>query len=599
MKVIVYGIIFGLLFFPLVALAGQVRIYDEDTKEYIMADKMDCRVHKSKSGVTLGLKGGNFLFSFGPEITLGGEAKIKWEEAVQALVVRYEELCSRFNTGLLSKQEYEKRLEQINNISKEAFEFQEAKLKKVRDRAKDAFKDLDKETGRGGDEEVERTIVIIAEKVEALKPIEEVKESRPSQKAPKIEVIEMAPQAPVKLVEKAEPVFENDLIRVTVKSFQKSRGMLILEVWYENLTEDDLTLISSDWGSAYSTDNRGTYLLNDTGERWLYKEDTQIGNHYGGTELIPHRRLLNKIIFAPEGSGAGTEFTYTGQYRAGWKSASRASYQQNDIKVIIPNIKPEQTESQQKTAESQKIVKKHFSGSEGSAIFGGTLSKFPQEAYKIEVGELEIKSTDQNKNTAKIAVPLIVRWNEAFIDELRDVSSMVANEELKLANFDELHKKYSSTRTDKNSEVLCFSRKAVVKGGKADVCAIIDRDLWKNAVSKWNIDMDRHFINRGSYAHHMPFSIYLKDKDNNVIDATKWIYGNFPLDGDNLERQGISWDVRNRHSLDIGSNYPLVFWSYPPHVALLTDGVYKVIVEAEVDVENLGKAVSVEVRVGE
>jgi len=47
-------------------LAGQVRIYDEDTKEYIMTDKMDCRVHKSKSGVTLGLKGGNFLFSFGP-----------------------------------------------------------------------------------------------------------------------------------------------------------------------------------------------------------------------------------------------------------------------------------------------------------------------------------------------------------------------------------------------------------------------------------------------------------------------------------------------------------------------------------------------------
>lgn len=340
MKVIVYGIIFGLLFFPLVALAGQVRIYDEDIKEYIMTDKMDCRVHKSKSGVTLGLKGGNFLFSFGPEITLGGEARVKWEEAVQALVVRYEELCSRFNTGLLSKQAYEYRLEEINNVSKEAFEFQETKLKKVRDRAKDAFKDLDKETGRGGND-IERTLVVIVEKVEAIKPIEEVKESRPPQEAPKTEVIEAAPPEPVKLVEKAEPVFENDLIRVTVKSFQKSRRMLILEVWYENLTEHDFKLISSDWGSAYSTKYRGTYLLDDTGERWLYKEDTQIGNRYGGTELIPHQRLLNKITFAPEGSGAGTEFTYVGQYRAGWRSAPQASYQQNDIKVVIPNIKPD------------------------------------------------------------------------------------------------------------------------------------------------------------------------------------------------------------------------------------------------------------------
>src|SRR3972149_556465 len=159
MKVI-YGIIFGLLLFPIVARAGQVRIYDDGKNEYIMADRMDCRVHKSKSGVTLGLKGGNFLFSFGPEITLGGEAKVKWEEAVQSLVVKYEEICARFNTGVLSKQEYERRLGEIDSVAKEAFEFQETKLKKVRDRAKDAFKYLDKETGRGGDD-VERTLVII------------------------------------------------------------------------------------------------------------------------------------------------------------------------------------------------------------------------------------------------------------------------------------------------------------------------------------------------------------------------------------------------------------------------------------------------------
>lgn len=341
MKVIMNAIIFCFLVFPIATHAAQVRLYDEDRGSYIMADRMDCRVHKSKSGVTLGLKGGNFLFSFGPELTLGGEAKVKWEEAVQSLVVRYEELCARFNTGVLSKQEYDRRLNEIDNVAKEAFEFQETQLKKVRDRAKDAFKDLDRETGRGGND-VERTLVVIVKKVDAIKPLEEVKEALPPQVAPKSEVLEPAPPAPVVSIEKSESeVFENDLVRVTVKSFQKSRSKLVLEVWYENLTENDLTLISLDWGSAYSTGNRGTYLLNNEGERWIYKDDTQIGNRYGGTELIPHQKLLNKITFAPEGGGTGTAFTYAGQYRARWKSASRSSIQQEDFKVTLRNIKPE------------------------------------------------------------------------------------------------------------------------------------------------------------------------------------------------------------------------------------------------------------------
>lgn len=332
-------LLLSLLLLSSAAMAGQVSVYDEDRSAYIMADKMDCRVHKSKSGFTLGLKGGNFLFSFGPELTLGGEAKVKWEEAVQSLVVRYEELCARFNTGVLSKQEYDRRLEEIDNVAKEAFEFQETHLKKVRDRAKDAFKDLDRETGRGGND-VERAMVVIVEKVEAIKPLEEVKEALPPQEAPKAEVLESAPLAPVVSVEKSDSnVFENDLVRVTVKSFQKSRSMLVLEVWYENLTEDDLVLISSAWGSAYSTNNRGTYLLSDSGEKWLYKEDTQIGNRYGGTELIPHQKLLNKITFVPERDGIGADFTYVGEYRGRWKSASRSSFQQEDFKVIIRNMK--------------------------------------------------------------------------------------------------------------------------------------------------------------------------------------------------------------------------------------------------------------------
>lgn len=177
------------------------------------------------------------------------------------------------------------------------------------------------------DDRVERLLAVMLEPEPLL--------SRQCQATLNIAKNEISEDAPVNV----EPVFENDILRVTVKSLKRSRGRLILDVWYENLAERDFTLISSDWGNAYATDNRGTYLLSDSGERWLYKEDSQIGNHYGGTELIPYQRLMNRMVFTPENDGDGAEFTYVGHYRARWRN-TRAAYKQEDIKVIIRNIVP-------------------------------------------------------------------------------------------------------------------------------------------------------------------------------------------------------------------------------------------------------------------
>lgn len=235
----------------------------------------------------------------------------------------------------------------------------------------------------------------------------------------------------------------------------------------------------------------------------------------------------------------------------------------------------------------------------GSEILGKILSKYPQAAYKIDVGRPEIKSTDQNKNTAKVAIPLTVRWDNAFIDELKDVSSKVAKEEVKLADLERLHNEYYAySARGEGSRILCFSRKAVIKGGKADACEIIETELWKNAVSKGNIDVERHFINTGSGHHFMSFLIYFKDKDNNVLDSTTWTYGNYPRDYDTLEKHGLAWEARNKLERVSGVSYPLVFWSYTPHVLLLTDGVYNTVIETEVNVENLSNAASVEVQIG-
>ncbi len=134
------------------------------------------------------------------------------------------------------------------------------------------------------------------------------------------------------------PIFESDRLRVTVKSLKKSGSRLTIELWYENLTGQTMTLVSSDWGRAYATDHRGTYLLSNTGEKWLFGEDAQVGNHYGGTELISHRRLLNQITFSPEDRGTGVEFTYMGKYSIRWRNNPREAYRHEHVEVIIRNI---------------------------------------------------------------------------------------------------------------------------------------------------------------------------------------------------------------------------------------------------------------------
>lgn len=136
------------------------------------------------------------------------------------------------------------------------------------------------------------------------------------------------------------PVFESDHLRVTVKSLKRAGSRLIIELWYENLTDETMRLRSSDWGRAYSSRHRGTYLLSDTGEKWIFEDDTQVGNHYGGTELISHRRLLNEVTFAPEDRGSGSEFTYVGKYNIYWKINPREGYRHEAAEVIIRNIRP-------------------------------------------------------------------------------------------------------------------------------------------------------------------------------------------------------------------------------------------------------------------
>jgi hypothetical protein len=112
-----------------------------------MVEQQDCSVHKSEDGrITLGFKIGNFLFGIGPEISFGKKTGIDWDHTVQGLIARYQELCARFNTGSITKQEYEERLAKIETIEKEAYELYQEFLRKKARRKQDVFDELDRET---------------------------------------------------------------------------------------------------------------------------------------------------------------------------------------------------------------------------------------------------------------------------------------------------------------------------------------------------------------------------------------------------------------------------------------------------------------------
>lgn len=125
--------------------SGKVKLFlDETRTEFIMVEKQDCAVHKTQEkGVTVGFKVSNFFFKAGPEITFSKKTGIAWDEAMQAFIARYEELCARFNTGSITKKEYDARLREMEILQQKALDVEGEVKEEVRRRASQAFSELD------------------------------------------------------------------------------------------------------------------------------------------------------------------------------------------------------------------------------------------------------------------------------------------------------------------------------------------------------------------------------------------------------------------------------------------------------------------------
>ena len=133
----------------LVLVAGVGLLPDRTRGAAPPSEKLDCRVYDKKtSKLGLAFKVAQFLFNAGPEISYDAQQGVAWDRTVQSFIVRYVELCERYNTGLVTKAEYVQRLNQMEGLYKEAQQIESQLFEATRNRAKESASELDELVGR-------------------------------------------------------------------------------------------------------------------------------------------------------------------------------------------------------------------------------------------------------------------------------------------------------------------------------------------------------------------------------------------------------------------------------------------------------------------
>ena len=118
-------------------------------------EKMDCRVYETKtSSFGLGVRFGTMLLpllgplspsvSANPSVSFERKTGVAWDKNVHGLVARYVELCTRYNAGLVTKEEYQARMREIEGIHKDMTALESKVFEETRGHAQSAQQDLDR-----------------------------------------------------------------------------------------------------------------------------------------------------------------------------------------------------------------------------------------------------------------------------------------------------------------------------------------------------------------------------------------------------------------------------------------------------------------------
>ena len=122
--------------------SGKIKIFvDKQHTTTAIVDKQDCDVLKKRdNSIGLGWKFGGLMWGFGPEIKVGHSIGVEWKGDVQRMVAEYQELCSRFNTGRVSQEEYN---QEKGGIIKRGYNYARELEQRFKQKKDDMFKEMD------------------------------------------------------------------------------------------------------------------------------------------------------------------------------------------------------------------------------------------------------------------------------------------------------------------------------------------------------------------------------------------------------------------------------------------------------------------------
>tara|TARA_Y100000782_G_scaffold112475_1_gene142777 strand:+ start:1467 stop:1907 length:441 start_codon:yes stop_codon:yes gene_type:complete len=142
MKIVSYIVILSFCFSNIV-FAEQMKVFTNKAHtETMEVDKLDCSVMKNKNdSFSLGWKFGTLMFGMGPEIRFNNSLGINWGPHVQYMIAEYQELCSRFNTGGMSQEEYDQEIKVLIDRSRNYT----AKMQKLfREKKESMFEEMER-----------------------------------------------------------------------------------------------------------------------------------------------------------------------------------------------------------------------------------------------------------------------------------------------------------------------------------------------------------------------------------------------------------------------------------------------------------------------
>jgi len=122
--------------------SGKIRIYtDRSQTTTAEVDKQDCEImRKEDNSIGLGFKFGGLMWGFGPEIQIGHSSGVEWKSDVQRMVAEYQELCTQFNTGRLSQEEYKF---EKKGIIQRGYGYAKELEKRFKQKKEDMFREMD------------------------------------------------------------------------------------------------------------------------------------------------------------------------------------------------------------------------------------------------------------------------------------------------------------------------------------------------------------------------------------------------------------------------------------------------------------------------